>query len=110
MLAWDRENKCLRILELKKPDSPETLLRCVLECFTYLKLVDREKMKGEYVPDEIKDCTDVIANPLVADNGKQIGEYRATDKPKLHELMAKWNIKPLEYKEGKDYSGCRNRT
>lgn len=107
LLALDRENKCLRILELKKPDSPETLLRCVLESFTYLKLVDREKLKDEYkeyIPAEIRNCTEVIANPLVADKGKQIDEYRAIDKPKLHELMMKWNIKPLEYKES-DFFG-----
>lgn len=99
LLALDRENKCLRILELKKPDSPETLLRCVLESFTYLKLVDREKLKDEYIPAEIRGCTEVIANPLVVDNGRQMDEYRAADRPKLHELMEKWNMKPLEYKE-----------
>lgn len=104
LLALDRENKYLRILELKKPDSHETLLRCILESFTYLKLVDKERLKGEYIPDEIRGCTEVIANPLVADNGKQMDEYRATDRPKLHELMAKWNIKPLEYKES-DFVG-----
>lgn len=99
LLALDRENKCLRILELKRPDSPETLLRCVLESFTYFKLVDREKLKSEYVPDGIRGCTEVTVNPLVADNGRQMDEYRAADRPKLHELMAKWNIKPLKYKE-----------
>ena len=46
----------------------------------------------------------MIANPLVANNGKQMDEYRATDRPKLHELMAKWNIKPLEYTEN-DFVG-----
>lgn len=99
LLALDRENKCLRILELKRPDSSETLLRCVLEGFTYLKLVDKEKLKGEYIPNEIKGDIEVVANPLVADNGKQMDEYRSTDRPKLHELIAKWNIKPLEYVE-----------
>lgn len=104
LLALDRENKCLRILELKKADSSETLLRCVLESFTYFKLVDREKLKDEYIPANIRGCTVVIANPLVADNGKQIDEYKSTDRPKLHELMAKWNIKPLEYRES-DFVG-----
>ena len=56
-------------------------------------------MKDEYVPADIRGCTDVVANPLVAANGKQMEEYRATDKPRLHELMEKWNIKPLEYEE-----------
>ena len=42
LLAYD--GKTLRILELKKPDSMETMLRCVLEGYTYLQTVDKEKL------------------------------------------------------------------
>ena len=37
LLAYNEEEKILRILELKRPDSKETMLRCVLEAYTYLK-------------------------------------------------------------------------
>ena len=42
LLAYD--GKILRLLELKNPDSEETMLRCVLEGFTYLRTVDQEKL------------------------------------------------------------------
>ena len=44
LLAYNENEKTLRILELKKPDSKETMLRCVLEAYTYLKVVDKAKL------------------------------------------------------------------
>jgi len=38
------ENKTLRILELKEPESTESMLRCVLEGYTYWKIANREKL------------------------------------------------------------------
>ena len=38
----------LRILELKEPDSKETMLRCVLEGYTYLKTVDKAKLLADF--------------------------------------------------------------
>ena len=46
LLAWDGER--LIILELKRPDSTETLLRCILEAYTYWKTVDHAKLAGDY--------------------------------------------------------------
>jgi hypothetical protein len=46
LLAWDGEN--LVILELKRPGSDETLLRCILEAYTYLKTVDRAKLAEDF--------------------------------------------------------------
>jgi len=50
LLAYnEKENpKTLRILELKKPDSEETMLRCVLEAYTYLKVVDKDKLLKDF--------------------------------------------------------------
>ena len=38
----------LHILELKKPDSKETMLRCVLEGFTYSQVVNKEKLAEDF--------------------------------------------------------------
>ncbi|NLM19166.1 MAG: hypothetical protein GX217_03980 [Clostridiaceae bacterium] len=38
----------LYILELKKEDSTETMLRCILEGYTYLKTADVEKLVSDY--------------------------------------------------------------
>ena len=57
LLAYnEKENpKTLRILELKKIDSKETMLRCVLEAYTYLKIVDKAKLLKDFgLPENIK--------------------------------------------------------
>ena len=48
LLAYNENEKTLRILELKKPDSKETMLRCVLEAYTYLKVVDKAKLLKDF--------------------------------------------------------------
>lgn len=46
LLAWDGET--LRLLELKQPKSGESMLRCVLEGFTYLKAVNAKKLIADF--------------------------------------------------------------
>lgn len=47
LLSFDDNN--LHILELKKPDNTEdTLLRCVLEVYTYWETVDKNKLNEDY--------------------------------------------------------------
>lgn len=48
LLAYNENEKTLRILELKKLDSKETMLRCVLEAYTYLKIVDKAKLLKDF--------------------------------------------------------------
>ena len=48
LLAWDDSGYGLLILELKKPGSSETLLRCVLEAYTYWKTVDHKKLWNDF--------------------------------------------------------------
>lgn len=89
LLSFDGE--ILRILELKKPDSEETMLRCVLEGFTYLKIVDGEKLikSWEY------DVNKVIlkASPFVFYNGNQYQEM-LQPRPYLKKLMSLLDSKP----------------
>lgn len=44
LLSHNKNKNCLYILELKAPNSKETLLRCVLEAYTYYKTVDTPKL------------------------------------------------------------------
>ena len=53
----------LYILELKKDKSKESLLRCILEAYTYYKIVDRKKICADFSQD-FDNCDFVIA-PLV---------------------------------------------
>lgn len=48
LLAWNKEKACAYILEFKMPESKETLLRCVLEAYTYWRIVDSEKLLRDF--------------------------------------------------------------
>ena len=97
LLAYD--GKTLRILELKEPDSKETMLRCVLEGYTYLRTVDHEKLlKNFKVPLD----TEIVACPFVYLGGEQYKEMQE-DRPWLYKLMQLLNSKPYYYQ--KDENG-----
>jgi hypothetical protein len=80
----------LRILELKEPDSKETMLRCVLEGYTYLKTVDKAKLLSDFgLPAD----TDVKACPFVFRKRFQWKEMQQ-DCPYLKQLMKVLKSKP----------------
>ena len=98
LLSYD--GKTLYILELKKPDSKETMLRCVLEGFTYMKTADTEKLLKDFgLPAD----TNVIACPFVFLNGEQHEEMNE-DRPNLKKLMYLLNSQPYYIiKENNEY-------
>lgn len=93
LLAYDGTS--LHILELKKPGSEETMLRCVLEGYTYLKTVDAERLLSDFMlpPD-----TKVLAGPLVFKDGLQWAEL-SEDRPKLKQLMRLLGSTPFAFDE-----------
>lgn len=88
LLAYD--GSTLRILELKEPDSKETMLRCVLEGFTYLRTVDTEKLIKDF---ELPPDTRVAACPFVFKPSVLYNEYRQ-NRPWLKTLMNALQSKP----------------
>ena len=88
LLAYDGKN--LRILELKKADSEETMLRCVLEGYTYLKTADKEKLLKDF---ELPDDTAVESCPFVFKGGFQWKEMQQ-ESPNLKKLMDIIGCKP----------------
>ena len=48
LLSYNKDENIAYILELKKPDSDETLLRCALEAYTYWETVDRSKLLRDF--------------------------------------------------------------
>ncbi len=92
LLAFD--GNVLRILELKRPDSKETMLRCVLEGFTYMKTVDCGKLMTDFGYDPA--CITVAASPFVRYGGEQHKEM-SQQRPHLQELMTLLNSKPYYY-------------
>lgn len=87
LLSYD--GNTLHLLELKKPETTETMLRCVLEGFTYLKTVDKDKLisdfnkkSGIFIPSD----TPVKASPLVF-TGSRPHKDMLSDAPHLKRLM-----------------------
>ena len=92
----------LYIIELKRPNSrnPETMLRCVLEAYTYSKVVDKEKLIKDFGLSRIVDESKVMAAPLVAMNDSQWKELNeGNGRPCLKKLMERLGITPFYYRE-----------
>lgn len=88
LLAYD--SKKLRVLELKKPDSKESMLRCVLEGFTYLKTADQIKLLENF---DLPADTEVVACPFVFRDSEQWQEMQE-ERPQLQRLMKLLDSKP----------------
>ena len=89
LLSYD--GTYLRVLELKKPDSDESMLRCVLEGYTYLKTVDIVKLLEDFgLPADTK----VVACPFVFKDGEQYQEMQEK-RANLFRLMEMLDSKPF---------------
>ena len=101
LLAYNEKEKTLKILELKKPDSKETMLRCVLEAYTYLKIVDKDKLLKDFgLPKD----TVVKACPFVFFDGAQYKEIQE-DREHLKDLIEKLGIEVIYLEEkNEEYS------
>ena len=99
LLAYnEKENpKTLRILELKKLDSKETMLRCVLEAYTYLKIVDKAKLLKDF---SLPEDTKIKACPFVFYGKEQYKEMQE-DRKNLKDLIKELGIEVI-YLEEKD--------
>ena len=95
ILSYDGKN--VRILELKEPNSDETMLRCVLEGYTYMKTVDVNRLIKDF---ELSEEAKVLACPLVFKGGIQWQEMQE-ERPKLKMLMKLLNSTPF-YLEKRD--------
>lgn len=87
--------KIIYLLELKKEKSPETMLRCVLEGYTYLKTIDAEKFKKNF---KLAQDSVLKASPLVFINSKQWKEMQE-ERPKLNELIKLLDCEPFYLKQ-----------
>ena len=91
-----KKEDCIYILELKREDNTETLLRCILEVFTYFKQVNHSRLLQDY---NIEPKVKILAAPLIYKEGFQYQEYNDTKKHnKVIELMERLGIScPFTY-------------
>lgn len=92
--------RIMRILELKKPNSKETMLRCVLEGYTYLKIVNNDKLITDFGYNSEKVI--LKASPFVFYGGAQHKEM-AQPRPQLRKLMTLLDSKPYYIKGDQKY-------
>ena len=73
LLGYNKDDKCYSVIELKyRPSgSEETLLRCILEAYTYYKLLDLKQIKADVDHAGIKALK------------KELPKYKHTDKSEL---------------------------
>ena len=98
LLAYNEEEKILRILELKRPNSDETMLRCVLEAYTYLKVVDKVKLLKDF---GLPENTEIKACAFVFYDGKQYKKMQEIkdNRKNLGKLIEKLGIEVIYLKE-----------
>ena len=93
LLSYD--GKTLRLLELKKPDSDETMLRCVVEGFSYLKTIDPAILLESF-KDVVKTNAAIKVNPFVFIDDESVPYLEMKeDRPKLKALMDALDCHPF---------------
>jgi len=96
LLSYD--GSTLYILELKKPDSDESMLRCVLEGFTYMQIMDKEKVLRDF---ELPSDTEIKACPFVFKDSTQHGQMDE-ERVQLFRIMKLLNSTPYYIKVEND--------
>ena len=97
LLAYD--GAMLQVMELKEQKSKETMLRCVLEGYTYLKTVDIAKLLHDF---ELPPSTKVQTCPLVSRSGFQHTEMKS-HRPHLKHLMELLDCEPYYYEKAEEH-------
>ena len=92
IVSYNKDIKTVYLLELKKEDNEETMLRCVLEIFTYSKTLDKDKFLEDF---NLSKDTKIKASPLVFFNGSQYKEMVDGNNKFLKQLMDKLDIEPF---------------
>ena len=96
LLSVNENDKKIYILELKKNKArtnatPETMLRCILEAYTYYKILDKKELLRNFGLQEY-DVRDIVISPLVFEEDKQYKEWdemKRGNRPRLQDLIDK---------------------
>jgi hypothetical protein len=84
------DTKNVYLLELKREDNTESLLRCVLEIYTYWKQLDHEKFIADFcIPSGIS----IVPAVLIFKDGWQYGQLRNKDFQNTNTLIKALGIK-----------------
>ena len=96
LLAYDSKRNVLTILEYKRKENDEPLIRCVLEAFTYREQV--EQNKKAFIEDfqallpELSMKTKIEAAVFVHKDSKPDKHYRQAEDTQIRKLMIALNV------------------
>ena len=96
LIAASCEREEIYLMELKKYDSKETLLRCVAEIYTYYKQIEEEKLKKEVACEMLLDsCAHykVVPVVLVFKNKQQHLQYESPLYVNVRKYMDKLGVR-----------------
>lgn len=89
------KDKYLFLIELKYTDNPDTLLRAILEIYTYSKIVDKNKLIKDFLdsvnPDEIKIIPSILLAPS-CNSYDELKEMEDGKRPHLKKLSLELGI------------------
>lgn len=104
----DEDNPLVFLLELKRPDSNETMLRCVLEGYTYYKVLNKKKllddMKEKGLLGQDLEKYRIVVAPLVFKDSqpyKEVEEMGMRFRNELRTLISELNDNERRYESGK---------
>ena len=99
LISYNKENNNLHLIELKYKNNSETLLRAVLEAYTYYKIVDKDKLINDYLSNKFilskvllkSNLSDINVIPTVlsvpeCNPSKELTEMEFGERPKLKAL------------------------
>ena len=115
LISFDKNNSTLYLIELKYGENAETLLRTILEIYTYYKIVDEGKLKSDFknLLLEASDFEKIKVKPavmLVKDPEKkhcksfiELEEIKKGERINLKKLATKMNITFFKSIDGKEF-------
>jgi hypothetical protein len=99
LISCNNEKQNLTLLELKKPNSNETLLRATLEIFTYWKIIDHPKVLGDF---HLSQNTNVKKAVMLFQDSYAYSEYVSRKSPNTIALMQALNVDFWGIREASD--------
>ena len=89
LFSYNKKTNTVYLLELKREDNKESILRCVLEIYTYWKQLRHENFLKDFkLPSNAK----IVPAVLVFQNGKQHKQFQS-DLIQTKKLMRKLKVK-----------------
>ena len=92
LIAYNEETNKISLIELKRKDNPETILRAILEICTYYCQINKQQFKKEYA-NQTQNETEIWKVVMVFENSYQHRQYEDEFSKNIRKLVEKLNIK-----------------